>query len=795
MARRSDVHALQPGDKVLHPYNRELGPGRVEELAGNRMTVSFPRSGRTLQFAVEGHPLVPLTLRPGADPERWLEEFQEGVVDRLARLDVEPFEAFRNRLDALHLMRLRESGGLGSFLGGRIELFPHQLQVAEVATAELPVRWLLADEVGLGKTVEACLILNRLVRTAGLERVLVVAPRALVVQWLGELYRKFHQVFVLVDEDRRQDVRREQGPGFNPFEVYGKSVVALEDLVEDAALARLAAAANPDLVVVDEAHRLRRREGTAGSPEYRAVAPLCEATEHLLLLSATPLEADAHGFFRLLQLLLPEKFGSWEEFRRRLDAGSPLHPCTSATRRIDIGGLPPREPHAVDLPPFPAREARELEALAARADDPAREKARLAALARALAEPLGREDPRIRWLGETAKRWDRRGEKSLVFVGEREALTVLKAELEYWTSRRVAVFHEDLSPAQRDLEVARFADEDGPNLLVATESGGEGRNFQFARRLVMFDLPWDPLLVEQRIGRLDRINRRMPVEIVYFRPAEGFGVQIVRLYEALGIFREPLGGLDRALGHVVDAVRDALGVSGGNLDVDAIVQETHEARERVVRSLYHDLHRNRYRPELATGILERVPEDLERRTASVVLEACRQFGFDAEPKPGSACWYLEFGGHATVETLHGVAAGSRWLGTFDRAEAVRRESLDFFAAGHPLVEGVLAELRDGTRGQLALVEIPGPPGVGVLAVAKDGPQFQILATDLDGRTRPDWIAALNESAAGLREIPAAAWTEPRWAERVRALLSRLEIPGELVAVAGVRAAPVAAAPA
>ncbi|MDP7032764.1 MAG: helicase-related protein, partial [Gemmatimonadota bacterium] len=87
-------------------------------------------------------------------------------------------------------------------------------------------------------------------------------------------------------------------------------------------------------------------------------------------------------------------------------------------------------------------------------------------------------------------------------------------------------FHEDLSPARRDLEVAHFADPKGPPILIATECGGEGRNFQFARRLVLFDLPWNPVLVEQRIGRLDRINRRAPVEIVYFRPADGFEASV-----------------------------------------------------------------------------------------------------------------------------------------------------------------------------------------------------------------------------------------------------------------------------
>jgi ATP-dependent helicase HepA len=779
---------LRPGDKILHSYNRELGPGLVEEMSGDRMRVHFPKTGETLQFAVENHPFVPLTLRPGADPDEWLDSFQEDMVERLARLDVDRIDAFWNRMEGLELMRLREAEGLGSFLGGRIELFPHQLHVAEAATRSLPVRWLLADEVGLGKTVEACLMLNHLVRTGNAERVLIVAPRALVVQWLGELYRKFHQVFVLVDEDRRQDVLRENGPGFNPFDVYQRSVVALEDLVEDASLARLAAAAPPDLLVVDEAHRLRRRRGTAGSPEYRVVAPLCERSENVLLLSATPMEADTHGFFRLLQLLEPEGYDSLERFEEDLAAGRPLLPCTSATRRQDIGGLPPRVAAPVDLAPCPEREARELATLSEPAENAAQAAERLAKFARVLAEPAGAEDPRIVWLGKEARRWDRAGEKTLVFVGERESLVFLKKELEYYTSRRVAVFHEELSPSQRDLEVARFADADGPNLLIATESGGEGRNFQFARRLVLFDLPWDPVLVEQRIGRLDRINRTTPVEIVYFRPAEGFGAEVARLYEALGIFREPLGGLDRALGHVVDAVREALDGPGGNLDLDAIVQETREARARVERAVYHHLHPNRYRPEHAEAILERVPEDLESRTRTVILEACRQFGFDMEPKGGKACWYLEFGSAATVETLHGVPAGSRFLGTFDRQEAVRRESYDFFASGHPLVEGILNELAEGTRGQVVLLEVPGTgfEGAGVLVVARDGAQVEITMLDLDGSRRPEWLAALRARRPETRGVTGEAWAVPKWGSRVRALLSRLEVDGDLAALAGVR---------
>ena len=170
------------------------------------------------------------------------------------------------------------------------------------------MRWLLADEVGLGKTVEAGLILNRLVHTGRVERCLVVAPETLTVQWLGELWRKYHQVFVLLDDERLADVARDFGADFNPFDVHRRAVVALETLVERPRLTEQAVAAGIDLLVVDEAHRLRRPPGHPGEPAWRAVAPIAALGRHVLLLTATPLEDDAHGFFRLLQLLRPEEF-------------------------------------------------------------------------------------------------------------------------------------------------------------------------------------------------------------------------------------------------------------------------------------------------------------------------------------------------------------------------------------------------------------------------------------------------------------------------------------------------------
>ena len=120
------------------------------------------------------------------------------------------------------------------------------------------MRWLLADEVGLGKTIEACLILNHLVHTAKVERCLVVVPEALTVQWLGELWRKYHHVFTLLDGPRLADVARDFGADFNPFDVHRRVVIALETLIQRPELTDQAVSAGIDLLVVDEAQRIRR---------------------------------------------------------------------------------------------------------------------------------------------------------------------------------------------------------------------------------------------------------------------------------------------------------------------------------------------------------------------------------------------------------------------------------------------------------------------------------------------------------------------------------------------------------
>ncbi|MEM6793481.1 MAG: SNF2-related protein [Acidobacteriota bacterium] len=836
----------QPGQRVRHRFNAELGPGMVVAATGRRLSVFFPDSGETLEIAASSDALAPLELEVGGRARvgesgqevtieevegdrarvkdgRWLPVDElwplpapPSPFERLRRGDLDSVEDFRNRLDAMALDRLRRRGGLGSFLGGRIRLYPHQLYAAERATRALeeerPVRFLLADEVGLGKTVEACLIMNRLLRADGggeIDRALVVVPETLTVQWLGELWRKYHQVFVLLDDKRLADVAKDHGPGFNPFDVHRRVIVSLERLAEDRRLAEHAAEAGIDLLVVDEAHHVRRPPGHPGNPAYRALRPIADLGRHALLLTATPLEDDAHGFFRLLQLLRPDELEEGTSFETRLEGREPLPACTSATRRQDIGGLPPRLPRPVEIDDAAGWRtlARPTELLRARPAESEPARARLAdRIARSLSSPACLEplvqddeelsdavgkakkaDPRVAWLIERSTRWAKDGDKTLIFVAHRESLEELRRAL---GRVQVGIFHEDLSPERRDIEVARFRLTDGPSVLISTECGGEGRNFEFCRRLVLFDVPWHPATVEQRIGRLDRIGREIPTEIVYFRPPSGFGRVLIELYEAIGLFEKPLGGLVRELRHVSEAITEraltgaGAGAAAGEDAEEAtlesfseVLDEARRAADRVREAAYFELHRDPFRPEMADEILARVPADLDALTESVVTRAVSRFGFGCEALGGSRSWLIEFGSHALIDHLPGVAGGSRFLGTFDRELAVADESLEFFASGHALVEGVLAELEDGERGRVAFFQAPGgsdDPPFGLLALYREGAEIEALAVDARGELRPELASRLLEMGAQLAPVDAKQWTAQRtWRRAVKAMAAGL----------------------
>jgi ATP-dependent helicase HepA len=175
----------------------------------------------------------------------------------------------------------------------------------------------------------------------------------------------------------------------------------------------------------------------------------------------------------------------------------------------------------------------------------------------------------------------------------------------------------------------------------------------------------------------------------------------------------------------------------------------------------------------------------------VVVGACERLGLHVERQRGTRVYSIELGNEALVESLPGVGGGASFLGSFDREHAVRDETLDYFAAGHPLVEGVLAHLDESPLGRVGalLLAAPGERGLGLLALYKDGPSFEAVALDAGGRSRPDWARALSQRPRRATRVPDERLRAPEWAATLRRLGALLDPARRPVALVGLVVGP------
>jgi ATP-dependent helicase HepA len=257
------------------------------------------------------------------------------------------------------------------------------------------------------------------------------------------------------------------------------------------------------------------------------------------------------------------------------------------------------------------------------------------------------------------------------------------------------------------------------------------------------------------------------------------------------LFREPLGGVENELRRLEGVIEEAALSDLESIPpsmFDDALREAGAARDRVRAAAYHELYRDPYRASDAERILARIPEDIEELTEDVVLGAAGQLGLHVEAHRHGRVHSIVLGNHAMVDSLPGVPGGSSFLGTFDRAEAVADESIDFYASGHPLVEGILAEIDDGPLGRSAIlhIEADGESGMGLFALYRTESGFDVACVDIAGNPRPDWAEILRSRPLRSRRVKTEALiAQPGWAEGIRMMAERLPRLGRPAAVAAV----------
>ncbi|MGI8777509.1 MAG: DEAD/DEAH box helicase [Acidimicrobiales bacterium] len=466
----------------------------------------------------------------------------------------------------------------------RFEPFPHQLQAAARVLRRMQGRAILADEVGLGKTIEAGLVLSEL-RLRGLaRRVLVLVPAGLVDQWQEELDRKFALPSVVAQGRGRTPADSMPGPSGPQSAMTDQPVV----------IASLASARRPplrdtfttdpwDLVIVDEAHRVRNARSASG----RLARTL--RSRHLLLLTATPVENRLGDLHELVSLVRPGHLGTPAQFRARHGAGSgPDQASDLAALRSRLGEvmvrhrrsevalmLPGRLAHTRRVVPH-ADESELYRLVSERVRNDGRGASPSQAMGlRSIARLAGSSPPalaaglenrgwadlasRARGLATTEKAGAflevlkghrARSEKVVVFTAFRHTLGFL-TDLVAETGIDVAAYHGGLS--RRDKEAAIQSFRDDAEVLVTTEAGGEGRNLQFCHAMVNFDLPWNPMQIEQRLGRIHRIGQEHDVELTNLVARGTIEDRILGVLEAkINLFELVVGELDMILGRVDD---------------------------------------------------------------------------------------------------------------------------------------------------------------------------------------------------------------------------------------------------
>ena len=329
------MSAFAIGQRFVSEAEPELGLGLINQIESKTIKILFLGSHTERIYGIKGAPLKRVIFSVG-DEITW-HDGQKSIVETVEVIDGIQFynnksevqlsneisfnrpeeKLFSGKIDPVSLFALRQKtlqykkrmakSPVRGFVGGRMDLLPHQFFVASTIAKRPIPRVLLADEVGLGKTIEAGLIIHHLLLTERIKRVLILVPDSLVYQWFVEMLRKFNLSFTTLNQETYLE------PNTNPF--FDNDLIILNlGLLKGAELARqLMDKVAWDLLVVDEAHQLKWSVNQA-SIEYQIVEKIAERSKGLLLLTATPEQLGLEGHFARLKLIDPHRFYDYHQF-------------------------------------------------------------------------------------------------------------------------------------------------------------------------------------------------------------------------------------------------------------------------------------------------------------------------------------------------------------------------------------------------------------------------------------------------------------------------------------------------
>lgn len=796
------------GQRWISDTESELGLGTVVAIDARMVTLLFPATGENRLYARNDSPITRVIFNPGdvvTSHEGWqlailnIQESEGFITYVGTRLDTHEADVqlrevmldnklvfskpqdrlFAGRLDRMDRFALRYrarkyqseqfSGAISGLRGMRTNLIPHQLYIAnEVGHRHAP-RVLLADEVGLGKTIEAGMILRLQLLSGLAERVLIIVPETLQYQWLVEMLRRFNLHFSLFDDDRYQEARLDS---INPFFTEQLIICSLDFVTKNRQRCDELASAEWDLLVVDEAHHLAWADGNP-SREYRAVETIAAHTAGVLLLTATPEQLGMESHFARLRLLDSNRFHDYPTFlqeqqqyqavaqavsqlltddemssaqtaalqgllgKHDITSLMNLANCTGADRtatrqaiirqltdrhgtsrvlfrntRQSIPGFPARKLHAIQLPMPSQYETAIKVAAILNGKKSWDERARAMLYPEQIYQDFEGDhdtwwgfDPRVAWLIQFLKQ--HRRNKILVICAKAATALQLAQVLREQEAILAAVFHEGLSIIERDRAAAFFASkEEGAQVMICSEIGSEGRNFQFANQLIMFDLPINPDLLEQRIGRLDRIGQTREIEIYVPWLENSAQAILLRWYhEGLDAFEHTCSTGRAIYDKHQDTLLQLLATPNELIDFSHFVTECQTEHQELKWQLEQGRDRllelnsqgGEQGEQLADAIAQ---EDNNPELINFVLNLFDIIGIHQEDRSDNLL-VVTPSDHMLVPDFPGLPEDGCTI-TFNRNQALSREDTQFITWEHPLIRNGLDLILSSDTGSCAL---------------------------------------------------------------------------------------------
>ena len=783
------------GQRWISDAESELGLGTIVAIEGRMLTLLFSASGEQRLYSIEEAPITRVRFNIGDEilsHDEWKllvsdiddtdnliiysgtrvdtgehcqlkETFLNNFIkfnkpqDRLFAGQIDKFSRYVLRYHSLVEQHAQQKSSLRGLIGARVDLIPHQLYIAEEVGRRHAPRILLADEVGLGKTIEAGLIIHQQLLTGRAKRVLIVLPENLQHQWLVEMVRRFNLHFSIFDDERCNEAYLEES---NPFETE-QLVLCSINLLRKKKHFEHALEADWDLLIVDEAHHLIWDE-LKPSREYQVIEALANDIPGVLLLTATPEQLGHQSHFARLRLLDPNRFFDYQKF---VDEEAGYKPVVDAVNQLldnelltdisknsitellseqdvqplfniiddlnldqterqkaqyelisnlldrhgtgrllfrntrsAIQGFPKRCLKSIALP-LPDQYKTALKVSKMLPSGTVEQQAFTALYPEQIYQKFEGEDsnswcqfdPRINWLIDLTHQL--KNEKILIIAAQAKTALAIEEALRTREAVKVAVFHEGLSLIERDKSAAYFADfENGAQIMVCSEIGSEGRNFQFAHQLVLFDLPTNPDLLEQRIGRLDRIGQRCDIQIYtpYLKNTSQEYLQ--NWYErGLSAFTQTTPtGLT-----IYEAIKDDLVqllASGENDDnqLEKIINTSRSLNEQLKKQLEQG--RDRLLEINSSGILhpsELIDDltelDQKPNFTQYALELFDVVGVQQEDQ-SEQCLVIRPTDHMLTSDFPGLSEEGATV-TFNRRTALSRDDVQYLTWEHPMITG------------------------------------------------------------------------------------------------------------